>query len=190
MLKTSLKSKKNKFRPGKSRAEIVKENRLKKFKSKTWIRKFHLGKKLKKVALVIAGVFFIAIAVGVVVLLSYLQDINNKLPSPDKIFPEVPLATEIFDRHGLDGENQGTRLYRLFGENNSDKVDIKDIPDILKASFIAAEDDNFYNHHGYDPQAILRCAINAIRKENLCGGSTITQQLIKLVTLDNSSSIR
>jgi penicillin-binding protein 1A len=52
-------------------------------------------------------------------------------------------------------------------------------PDIREAA-VAIEDRRFYEHHGVDPEAILRAAVNDVRSGQVVeGGSTITQQLVK-----------
>jgi len=52
-------------------------------------------------------------------------------------------------------------------------------PDIRDA-VVAIEDRRFYEHHGVDPEAILRAAVNDLRTGQIVeGGSTITQQLVK-----------
>jgi len=52
-------------------------------------------------------------------------------------------------------------------------------PDIRNA-VVAIEDRRFYEHHGVDPEAILRAAVNDFRTGQIVeGGSTITQQLVK-----------
>jgi penicillin-binding protein 1A len=52
-------------------------------------------------------------------------------------------------------------------------------PDIREAA-VAIEDRRFYEHHGVDPEAILRAAVNDLRMGQVVeGGSTITQQLVK-----------
>lgn len=194
MLKTSVKQlnkKKNRkgFKMPKSRLDMAKENRSKRINTKKLARKVRFGKKFKKIMLILGGVVFVAIVIGIIVLLTTLQDISKKLPTPDNVFPEVPLATEIVDRQGLEDGDSSTVLYRLFGESNSDPVNLDDIPDTVKASFLAAEDDNFFNHNGYDAQGIIRCFFILLRRSGQCGASTITQQLIKLTTKDNAVSV-
>lgn len=73
----------------------------------------------------------------------------------------------------------GTMLARLYRENR-ELASIDDIdPDVIDA-VIAAEDDRFYEHPGYDLKAIARAAIiNATEGKILQGGSTITQQYVK-----------
>jgi penicillin-binding protein 1A len=64
-------------------------------------------------------------------------------------------------------------------------------PDVRDA-VVAIEDRRFYEHHGVDPEAILRAAINDLRSGHVVeGGSTITQQLVKnLYTGDDQTFSR
>jgi penicillin-binding protein 1A len=55
----------------------------------------------------------------------------------------------------------------------------EDIPDLVKAAFVSAEDKNFYQHKGYDPIGIVSAAVDAAQGEGLRGASTITQQVMK-----------
>lgn len=56
-----------------------------------------------------------------------------------------------------------------------------DISGYLKDATVAIEDRDFYNHRGFDVKGIARAAFNDIfKKGSTQGGSTITQQLVKL----------
>ncbi len=64
------------------------------------------------------------------------------------------------------------------------------IPQHLKLAFIAAEDNRFFDHHGIDPMGILRATIANVRAHRVVqGGSTITQQVAKLMLLSNERNI-
>lgn len=56
------------------------------------------------------------------------------------------------------------------------------ISDYLKQATIAIEDKNFYNQGAFDIRGIMRAGVNDVfgRSDTLQGGSTITQQLVKL----------
>ena len=57
----------------------------------------------------------------------------------------------------------------------------KDFPNVLVNAVLSIEDRRFYQHVGVDPLAILRAArVNLGAGEIVEGGSTITQQLVKL----------
>ena len=59
----------------------------------------------------------------------------------------------------------------------------EDVPEILKQAVIAAEDRSFYSHGGVDLRGTLRALVNDLRNQEAAqGGSTITQQLVKITT--------
>ncbi|HEX8948578.1 MAG TPA: PBP1A family penicillin-binding protein [Dissulfurispiraceae bacterium] len=56
------------------------------------------------------------------------------------------------------------------------------IPDHVRKAFIAIEDRRFYSHHGFDMRGILRALRrNIAARATVEGGSTITQQLAKMI---------
>ncbi|MFK7866620.1 MAG: penicillin-binding protein 1A [Alphaproteobacteria bacterium] len=84
----------------------------------------------------------------------------------------------------------------LMGEFAIEKrvfVPIEAIPQQVLNGFVAAEDKNFYTHHGVDPLALARAVImNVIyyfEGRRLIGASTITQQVAKNFLLTNEVSI-
>ena len=61
-------------------------------------------------------------------------------------------------------------------------VRLADVPEQVRNAFIAAEDERFYRHHGFDAAAIARAAGNNILKRRIVSGaSTISQQVVRLV---------
>ncbi|MGI9307636.1 MAG: transglycosylase domain-containing protein, partial [Gammaproteobacteria bacterium] len=83
---------------------------------------------------------------------------------------QVPLR--IYSRDG--------RLMAQIGEKRRSPVDYEEIPEVVVQAFLAAEDDRFFEHPGYDYQGITRAAINlALTGSRSQGGSTITQQLAR-----------
>src|SRR4029077_16643560 len=59
-------------------------------------------------------------------------------------------------------------------------------PKLLTQAVLSVEDRRFYDHFGIDPLGILRAAYaNRAAGEIVEGGSTITQQLVKLEYLNN-----
>lgn len=63
------------------------------------------------------------------------------------------------------------------------------IASTLQRAVVAAEDDRFYEHHGFDVAAIQRALrINLKRGKYAFGGSTITQQLAKNLYLSASKN--
>ena len=85
----------------------------------------------------------------------------------------------------------GTTIYaddgRVLGQIRIEKgvyVPLAKIPKSMVNALLATEDPRFYEHHGIDYRGILRAALkNIIRMRVSQGGSTITQQLTKVVFL-------
>lgn len=95
------------------------------------------------------------------------------LPSAETI-REVKLQTplKVYSRDG--------RLMAQLGEQRRTPVSFEEIPDVVVKAFLAAEDDRFFEHPGFDYQGIARAAINFLTTgERSQGGSTITQQLAR-----------
>lgn len=84
--------------------------------------------------------------------------------------PEDNLATEVIS---IDGVTLG----KYFKENRT-PVKFKDLPPNLIKALVATEDERFYEHSGIDFKATAR-AVAKLGKDG--GGSTITQQLAKLL---------
>lgn len=151
-----------------------------------------IAKRIKKIALISFAVVLIFFVIGAIWFFSYLQALNDDLPTTDEVFPnDLAVATEIYDRFEVNGEGQGELLYRVINQDyNSDPVDITEIPAYVQLAFVAAEDESFYDHNGFDPAAIARCALSYLRNpDNICGGSTITQQLVKITSLGNEQRV-
>src|SRR5690606_34917987 len=85
------------------------------------------------------------------------------------------------------------QLIGLFGEMRRYPVEIGKVPPRVKQAFLAAEDANFYQHHGIDVKGVLR-AVWLLAKtggqERVAGGSTITQQVAKQFFLSSEYSFR
>ena len=77
------------------------------------------------------------------------------------------------------------------GEQRRIPVSFEQIPPVVRQAFIAAEDDRFFEHSGFDYQSILRSIIvNLIPGYRLEGASTITQQTAKNLFLTNDRTWR
>ena len=81
-----------------------------------------------------------------------------------------------------------------FSQKNQSPLILDKIPTLVQNAFIAAEDRNFWRHNGIDAFAISRAIIADIKyrktKKRPLGASTITQQVIKNLTGDNSPTFR
>ncbi|WP_075507656.1 transglycosylase domain-containing protein [Prochlorococcus marinus] len=80
-----------------------------------------------------------------------------------------------------------SKLSRKFEIDNSNNK----IPFFLKHSFVSSEDKRFYKHNGIDLKSISRALIKNIRSGYVReGGSTITQQVARLLFLNNDLSFQ
>lgn len=115
--------------------------------------------------------------------------IFRDLPSVRLLSDSPPaLTTKIYDRHG-------TLLYQIYKDQNRSLIKLSDLPQSVIDATLAAEDKNFYHHHGFSLVGIVRAAFNnfvncKLKTENctIQGGSTITQQLVKNVLLSPEKS--
>ena len=126
------------------------------------------------------AVILVLFTIWTVFLLFILKD----LPSPAKLASgEFPVSTQILDRHGQ-------ILYEIYADQNRTPIKLSDLPPYVYQASIAIEDQNFYRHHGFDLEGIARAALNIVFKQNLQGGSTITQQLVKTTLLSPERTIK
>ncbi|HIS28333.1 MAG TPA: penicillin-binding protein, partial [Candidatus Avamphibacillus intestinigallinarum] len=70
-----------------------------------------------------------------------------------------------------------------------EQIKLDKVPEVLKNAVLATEDEDFYNHKGIEPKAIMRAGIQEVTHADIrTGGSTLTQQLIKNQILTNEVS--
>lgn len=113
-------------------------------------------------------------------------DVLSDLPDISKIYEPPSLSSKIRDRNGR-------LLYVFYQRENRTWVSISAIPRNLIEATIAIEDKDFFSHRGFSIKSIVRALWSNLGKddgENLQGGSTITQQLVKNVFLDGEKSWR
>jgi len=121
-----------------------------------------------------------AIAVPMVVLFS-LPTILSWFSAPLDMSKDLyavnrPIAFTFLDQQGREVGHRGA----LIGK----RLALSEMPSYLPAAFIAMEDRNFYSHGGFDPRGLMRAAwLNFRAGHVVAGGSTITQQTVKIVFL-------
>lgn len=81
-------------------------------------------------------------------------------------------TTRIYDRNN--------QLIQNLGDSRRDVIATDEIPQQLKDAIISIEDRRFYKHIGVDPIRIAGAFFSNLKGNALQGGSTLTQQLIKL----------
>src|SRR6516162_10151311 len=81
------------------------------------------------------------------------------------------------------------RAFATRGVFKGDKLSPDQLPVILATAVIAIEDRRFYQHGGIDFPATIRAAWHDLLGRRLEGGSTITQQLARLLYLSPERSL-
>ncbi|MEH3034633.1 MAG: transglycosylase domain-containing protein [Aeromicrobium erythreum] len=96
-----------------------------------------------------------------------------------------------------DFETQTTKVYYSDGKTpigsfamqDRENVSLDQVPEVMQAAVIAAEDRTFYENKGLDLKGIIRAARdNATSGQVEAGGSTITQQYVKVLYLTQERS--
>ncbi len=90
---------------------------------------------------------------------------------------------------------QTTRLYASNGDliayfynENREDVSLKKISPNMRRAIIAIEDNRFYEHGALDLKGTLRALVNNASEGQTQGGSSITQQLVKLTLLQQAQT--
>ncbi|MDX2973020.1 transglycosylase domain-containing protein [Kribbella solani] len=76
-----------------------------------------------------------------------------------------------------------------FYEQNRHTVPLSQVPKRVQDAVIAAEDRTFWTNPGISPSGMVRAAVNIARGEQLQGGSTITQQYVKIMYLNQERTV-
>lgn len=104
---------------------------------------------------------------------------------PDKAELNAVLREQTLTIKAADGT-----ILEQQGEATREQLKLEQIPDNLKKAFIASEDRRFKQHNGFDPQGIVRAGFNNLRSQGVVeGGSTITQQLTRILFLKQEQTI-
>jgi penicillin-binding protein 1A len=134
--------------------------------------------------LIVAGVVSLLVGTGIAVAALWAFAILPRtLPSVTALESFQPMVgTKIYD----DNDELITELHverRIF-------VPLAHIPQSLRDAVIATEDKRFYYHWGLDPIGIARAIVQNYRRGRVVeGGSTITQQLTKVLFLTPDKSL-
>jgi penicillin-binding protein 1A len=98
--------------------------------------------------------------------------------------PEDPPALQSAVLVSEDGE----QLAVLSQEGERFIVDLDEVNPVVVDALLSAEDRRFYDHGGLDPIGIGRAVLSNVRSSSTQGGSTITQQLVKIEYLTSERS--
>jgi len=112
-----------------------------------------------------------------------MRQVFKDLPSVDKLSEYTPsLATYVYDING--------NVITEYSVERRSFLTLDRIPLDLQNALIAMEDNDFFNHWGVSIKGILRAVLrDLLHRKVRQGGSTITQQLSKLIFLKPERTI-
>lgn len=133
---------------------------------------------------VLTAIFCVCVMLGsilMVVVAAYLMDATK---DDDAILNlnniKLSFSTIVLDKNG-------DPYQTLSGDEHRIWVELDQMPDNLTNAFIAVEDNTFLKHSGVNWKRSFASLINEVIPifDNRQGGSTITQQLVKNLTMDD-----
>jgi penicillin-binding protein 1A len=128
------------------------------------------------------GVTAITLAIAYAFVCSYVY-LEPTLPSVAAMKNnELAVPLRVYTRSG--------DLISQIGEQRRNPVKFEQIPLLVRQAFIAAEDDRFFDHHGFDWQGILRSLFVNVTSGQTQGGSTITMQAARSAFFTQDQTVR
>lgn len=134
-------------------------------KKHTWIKYLWI---LLISGILLVALLFMLIANGVIGYIPDIEELQN---------PKNKYASELYT-------SDGVIFGRYFaGQNNRVAVAYEDISPYMKQALLATEDIRFHEHSGIDGRSLFRAIVKRgiLGQKSAGGGSTITQQLAKLL---------
>ncbi len=123
-------------------------------------------------------VFFALIGIGIGVFAALVYDLPDITPLEDYSDPKWQLPSKVYDGNNV--------MFAEFFQEKREIVQLSDLPRHVSEAFLAAEDRRFYLHRGIDFLGITRAMAKNLRAGRVVeGGSTITQQLAKVLFLSS-----
>jgi len=131
----------------------------------------------------IAGLIVAAIAVPAATAATIAtRDLSSEIMNLPLELQDVPnpQTTELF-------ASNGDRLAYFYEENRQD-IPLDEISEAMQDTLISLEDYRFYEHGALDLRGTLRAMVNNAAEGQTQGGSTLTQQLVKLTALQQATT--
>ncbi|HEY4264901.1 MAG TPA: transglycosylase domain-containing protein, partial [Micropepsaceae bacterium] len=103
------------------------------------------------------------------------------------VAPVIPAHADLYALNrpqALTFTDETGQVVGVRGAIVGERLKLSDMPPYLPAAFLAMEDRKFYRHHGIDLNGLMRAAMVDLKARRIVqGGSTITQQVVKIVLL-------
>lgn len=108
-------------------------------------------------------------------------------------YTTLPPVEELLDgreRGSVVMQDRAGEVFAWRGEQFGGQIRVGEVSKHLKNAIIATEDKRFYGHFGFDPIGFTRAMVTNFRRGALVqGGSTISQQVAKLVFLSSERTM-
>lgn len=131
----------------------------------TWIARFAL-------VVAAASLLVTATVVGVAPRLWQMANAHDERPVELPEFRELAQRSYVYDAFGNE-----IAIYEL---ENSQPIDLSEVPDHVIAAFLSVEDSNYWVHGGVNVRSLFRAALSNIASDApQQGASTITMQVVK-----------
>lgn len=130
------------------------------------------------------GIVFLSMfVIGAATAITGLNDFLTTLPDV-KTLPHVKneASTKLLS-------SNGELLYQFYDSINRTPVPLSDIPIVMRLATLAAEDKYFYEHKGVSVRGVATALLDSFNSKRLRGGSTITQQLMKVTFLTSERTL-
>ena len=120
------------------------------------------------------------LVIGGISIVGYVVAVAASAPDLDELRPRDGGQTSVV--YAADG----SRLGYVQSEVIRTPLESKDMPRVMREATVAIEDERFFEHEGIDYGAIVRAGVENIASgSTLQGGSTITQQLVRNIYLED-----
>lgn len=165
-----------------------------KFKRKSLNKKYHEKLSIGNILLSLFLLLMIIVLIIISVFYSYIEIAIDSY--------RVGIDTSKIDYHSIPymydiNGNEINAYYGYYDKKedgftptySSKYTKLVEMPEYVYNAFVAIEDETFYENYGFSPKRLLGAIVSyQINGDSSYGGSTITQQLIKIATGDNSHS--
>ncbi len=137
-----------------------------------------------RIILYIIGTLLALGIIGLVSIIVYIYVLSLELPSTDefsKFKYTEPMV--VYDAKG--------NIIAELGAERRYPISIDQMPPYVYQAVVAVEDARFYEHSGIDPWGIARAMVSNIKAGRMVeGGSTLTQQLVKVIYLSPERKLK
>ncbi len=129
---------------------------------------------LRRSAQVLAVVIFVGLGVGAWGYQRYVVDDPGPGFTREAVLAIIAQESPVYYRDGV------TPMGVFFDQEHRSYVPYDRLPEDWVHAIVAAEDGNFFTHHGVDPKHLLRAVVQNVKAGAVvAGGSTLTQQTAK-----------